>query len=374
MVGRARSGPGRIDAGVARSQPQVRERQRQEQQNNECGCGRHPRVRLHRARPARPAGTARTPLFAALEAAAAPRPAGQGQPAFGEPEAVATAAVELEQHTVHEPVRTAHERRDDRQRGEHHRQHRRRSAECDALHEAQAQEQQAEQRDHHGDRSEHDRAPSRVDRSVGRLLAAEATAQLGTEAGHHEERVVDAHTEPDQRRELRSEVRCVDYVAEQRDHAQREPERQQRGDQRQAGGHERAEGEEQHDCRREDTDALGRAVAGAEADDLGAGAAVLDLELWAPRAEGCLLDPLKRLQLEVVGALPVVERGHADTAVLRDLPARREWAVHAGHLRQRLGLLDRGGNARLRGRIAQRPGPSAVDQLVGVALRGREVR
>src|SRR5213076_3551711 len=125
------------------------------------------------------------------------------------------------------------------------------------------------------------------------------------------------------------------------------PERQQRRQQRQAGGDERAERDQQDDRREEDADALRRALV-AEAHDLGAGPAVLDLQLGVAGGERPLLDVLQRLEIDVVGALVVVDRGDADAAVLRQAAAGRE---RAGDGRDGLGgrdALERALDARLR--------------------------
>ena len=53
-------------------------------------------------------------------------------------------------------------------------EHRRGRAERDAVHEAQAEQQQAEQGDHHRDRGEHDRAARLVDRVLDRPVAGAA--------------------------------------------------------------------------------------------------------------------------------------------------------------------------------------------------------
>ena len=66
---------------------------------------------------------------------------------------------------------------------------------------------------------------------AGDLDRAQAIApvrHLRAVARQHEQGVVDAHAEPDQRRELRGEVRRVDHVGDQVD----APERRAEGEQR----------------------------------------------------------------------------------------------------------------------------------------------
>ena len=74
------------------------------------------------------------------------------------------------------------------------------------------------------------------------------------EPGDYEQRVVDADSEPDHRRELRGEVRHIDDVRSETREADAGSQTEQRRDDRQAHCHERPEGDEQHDDRREQPD------------------------------------------------------------------------------------------------------------------------
>jgi len=69
------------------------------------------------------------------------------------------------------------------------------------------------------------------------------------------ERVVDADTEPDQERELRTEGRHVHHMREQADHCDRASERDSRGHERQECSKQGTEDQEQHDERRDGAEA-----------------------------------------------------------------------------------------------------------------------
>ena len=74
----------------------------------------------------------------------------------------------------------------------------------DAVEEADAEREHAEQRDADGDPGEHHGAAGGVDRVDDRLLDRLALLQPLAVAGDDEQRVVDADAETDQQRELRS--------------------------------------------------------------------------------------------------------------------------------------------------------------------------
>ena len=187
------------------------------------------------------------------------------------------------------------------------------------------------------------------------------------------QRIVDAHAQPDQGRELGREVRRVDDVADQGDDAQRAAERQQCCDQREGRRHQRSEREQKHDRRGEDAHALRGALALAEAHHLGAGTAVLDLERLAAGRKRGILDVLQVVGLDVVRALPVVQRGDPDPAVFRQAPTLAERARDAGHVALRTNLPERRLDALSVGRVLERAVARLVDDLVGVALGGGKV-
>ena len=86
--------------------------------------------------------------------------------------------------------RDRHERRDERD------QH---PAVAHRAQERQRQRDQREQADRHGDAAEHDRAPGGLHRLLNRLVAAAPVRALLAPARDDDQRVVDRHTEPEQR-------------------------------------------------------------------------------------------------------------------------------------------------------------------------------
>ena len=147
------------------------------------------------------------------------------------------------------------QRRQQRQRGEHHQQHADRGRDRHAVEEFDAQQHHPQQRDHDGGAREQDRAPGGVHRLHDRLARVPERRTGGAvglaEARQDEQRVVDAHAQPDHRRELGGEVGRVHHVGEQRDRPEAGAEAEQRGDDRQAHRGQRAERQQQHDDRRQ---------------------------------------------------------------------------------------------------------------------------
>jgi hypothetical protein len=289
---------------------------------------RDPRAPLDHVRPALPARALGALAFTTDGAPGTPFVPGQRQPALGPPEAEAAALVELVQHAVDEVARPADERGDDGQRREHRREDGGRRAERHAVHEAQAEQQQPEQGDDHGDRGEHDRPPRRVDRHLDRPVAIEAVADLRAVARDDEQRVVDADAQADERGQLEAKSACRP-MADERDDAERRAEGQQGRDQRQPGGTSEPKVMSRTIGGGDDPEELRRALALLEAHDLGAGPAVLDLQLRTARREARVLDLLERRGLMSLVLFFVGQVGDADAPVLGQLASGGERALDA---------------------------------------------
>src|SRR3954451_11388986 len=101
----------------------MRQGECERQQHHERRDDRGPRMALDEARPLGPAAALGAAAFALGGAPLAELTARDRDPPLREEEAEATAAVELAQYAVDEPLRTAQERGDDRERCEQRRQH-----------------------------------------------------------------------------------------------------------------------------------------------------------------------------------------------------------------------------------------------------------
>ncbi len=98
--------------------------------------------------------------------------------------------------------------------GEHHGE---RGGHGDAVEEVQPEDQHAQQGDAHGRTREHDRPAGGGDGVGGGLGDAQAALQPAPVPGDDEQRVVDAHAQPDQQAEHRREVRDGHHMPEQHD-------------------------------------------------------------------------------------------------------------------------------------------------------------
>ena len=148
---------------------------------------------------------------------------------------------------VDAPPDPAEERRDEGERAEDHHQHADRRGDGDALHEAQAHEEQAHQGDDHGEPGEQHGAAARVDRLDDGLLHAQPELQALPVAGDDEQGVVDADAEADHRHHLHREVGHRDEVAEQRDEGGADAESEQGRADRQPHRQHRTEGQDEDD-------------------------------------------------------------------------------------------------------------------------------
>jgi hypothetical protein len=142
-----------------------------------------------------------------------------------------------------------------RERGGEHEQHAERGGDRDAVEEADAEGEHAEQRDHDRRAGEEDRPPGGGHRQLdsGGDIAAVLAVGVAV-AREDEERVVDADAEPDHQREVGGEVDHVDKAAAERDQAEAGPEPEQSGHDRQSHREQGAEAEQQHDDRGADAD------------------------------------------------------------------------------------------------------------------------
>ena len=123
----------------------------------------------------------------------------------------------------------AEKRGQQRQRTEDHHQHADRRSDGHARDEAEPDHGQAHQRDDHRDPGEQDGPAAGVHRLDDGFLDAEAEAEAFPEAGHDEQRVVDADAESDHGDHRRHEVGHRDHVAQEGDEREPDAEPEQRG-------------------------------------------------------------------------------------------------------------------------------------------------
>jgi hypothetical protein len=194
--------------------------------------------------------------------------------------------------------------------------------------------------------------------------------------GHDEQRVVDPHAEPDERRERGRERGDVDHVREQAGEAQPAAEREHRGEERKQRRPERAERDRQHGRRGDEPDQLARTAARLLGRLLDAASGELDLQPVAARRLGGR-DELVVGRLGNVGdrlRAVHVHVGERDRAVPRDLPRgrlRRERAVDALDVRDAGDPRERPLDPRVDPRIGDVP--RGEDHLVRVGRLGLEV-
>ncbi len=220
----------RVGAGVGEREAHRQQGDRQQQEEHESTDRRGPRTPLDDAAPPVPHR-----LLTRLRFLAAPHR-----------EAIDGATDEPEQ---------GREKGDRRQ---HHDGDGHRGADGHAVHEVDAHEEQAHERDHDRAPGEHDGATGRVDRPHHRVLGLEAFVETLAVARDDEQRVVDAHADADHRRELGGEVGRRDDVAEQLHQTEADADAEQRDEDRQAHGEQRTERHQQDDDGGEDPDELRR--------------------------------------------------------------------------------------------------------------------
>ena len=218
-------------------------------------------------------------------------------------------------------------------RREHGDEHRGRRPDGDPLHELEPHEQQPQEGDHHDGAGEEDRPTGRGQRDHGGCLGATSLVEPLAVAGHDEQGVVDPHTDPDHRGDLRREIRHADPVGEHKHERDADADAEQRGEDRQAHRQERPERDQQDDHGGDEADGLGPAR-GLELGVLNHVPAELDrqpadslLEAVAPRFEVSYLrlGDVLRLDREV-------DPGVGDLAVLGDLGCTLRRLVRIDHV------------------------------------------
>ena len=145
-------------------------------------------------------------------------------------------------------------------RGGHHEQHGQRRADGQPTDERHADQEQPEQGDHYGATGEQHGPPARVDRVHHRVLGIATFVQTLAVPGADEQRVVDAHADADQRRDLRSERRNVQDSGEQIYEREADPDAEDRGHDGHAHREQRAERDQQDDDGGENPDRLARGL------------------------------------------------------------------------------------------------------------------
>ena len=148
----------------------------------------------------------------------------------------------------------AEQRGEQGDRGEHGEDDGEGGGDRQAVQEADAQDQDAEQGDAHRAAREQHGAAGGVDGLDRRLLGSEPGLQAATVPGDDEQGIVDAHAEADQGAEDRREVDDVDRVGQRRDRHQPAADPDDGGDYRQQHRQQRAERDEQHHCGGEHAD------------------------------------------------------------------------------------------------------------------------
>ena len=284
VVGAALGAGGGEVAFVGESQPQVEGRRREREQQGRRADGVRHRVARHVIAPALPARAARR--------------GPPTDPRAGERE----------------------ERREQRDRGQHHDQDDDRDADAGRGQERDAGDDQAEDRDDHRAAGEHDGAPRGRDRACRRLLDHQSLREVLAVAGHEQQGVVDADAEPDHAGQLWGEAGDRDQVGDQRHRADPEHEPEDRHADRQSHRDHRSERHEQDHDRRDEADQLADPEPGI-LERVEQVAAELDLE----RRSGTLVRG-ERLQATEVGEAQILDHrildaDDAHAAVGRDLAA-----------------------------------------------------
>ena len=280
------------------------------------------------------------------------------------PSAFSVPAEEGDPQAVDLRAEVGEERRQQRDRGEHHDQDGEGGREGDAVHVGQAGQGEAEDGDHDGGAGDDHAAPRGGDGLDDGVVAVLALLHRRPEPGQDEQRVIDADPDPDQPGHRRGPVGDVDDVGEQDDQAPGRDAEADEGDrERQAGGDHRAEGDQQHDRGPEEPDPLRAARLLRLVDRI---PAELDLQPVAAVLLGCGDQLLAVLLVDVPAVGRQRENGRSDRAVLR-VPDRGDVL---GDVIDLLGLGEEGVDA-LPGGGAVGAGlvlPDDVDLLAGVAV------
>ena len=310
VVGAPRRVGGGIAAGVGEREAHREQRDRQHGQDREATDERGPRPALDHSAPPEP----HAPLARAVVRAAPP-----------DREAVDRATGEAQQ---------CGQQRD---RGQHHNRHGQRRAHRHSLHEIDAHQEEAEDRDDDGATGEHDCAARGVDRAHDRALRIESLGEALPVPSDDEQRVVDAHADPDHRRELRGEVGCRDGMADELDERDTDADAEERDEDRQAHREQRAERDEQDHDGGEDADEFGGTDPGILLEHAPAQRDLRALDLL----RGCVgqrADRVERRGRDIAGALVELHGCVGNSAVTRHLPrprsrVRADDRAHARHLR-----------------------------------------
>src|SRR5690606_26747929 len=247
--------------------------------------------------------------------------------------------------------------------------HGERGRDGDAVEEAEPEDQHAQQGDANGGTREHDRASGGGDGLGGGLGHGQPALESAPVPGDDEQRVVDAHAEPDQQPEHGGEVGDGHHVPEQGDARVRGADPDQCGGDGQQGGGEGAEGEEQHDGGDQHADRLRDVPLGGLGQADGA-AAEFDLKPVRLGALGRLDDGRGLPGVDVLGLVGEGDGGVGGAAVPADPSGARRVVVGAGHggdTGQGRDAFQGAGHALLDRGVTDAPGTGVPDDGVAVA-------
>ena len=213
--------------------------------------------------------------------------------------------------------------------------------------ERDARDREAADRDHHGDAGEQDRRARGRERATGRIVDRQAELQVLAMAGDDEQRVVDADTEPDHRRDRRRHGADVDEARDDRDQSDTGREADERDADRQSHRDDRAEREQQHDRGDEQADELLSAELGLHGFGREVATQLHAHHVGAVHLGGRVLEPAERRCADVVRGHVVLHIRVRDATV--GCPLEAADRIDVGLLRD-VGErgVDRGGGLRVR--------------------------
>ncbi len=334
FVGLAGGGGGRVVARVGGAEPQRQHRDGQHDHRGGGGGGQLGRVALDEPGQPRPPG-GRAVAGGAVSGQPPAFPAGQ-----------------------HPHPEEAQQRGQQGDGGGHREQHRDRRGDAQAGDVADAQHQHPEQGDAYRGAGEQDRASRGVQRAGRRVLGGHPGLDVVAVPGDDEQRVVDAHAQPDQDAQRRADRGNADRVRGQADRQQAGGQPGDRDRQRQQHGQQRAERDEQHHRRGDHPDG------GADADRgpqrvLDRLPAQVDLQAGGPGRFGEVDDAGD------LGCGQAVRLGVEDHGGVGDLPVAADLGGAAGRVRaDHRGHPGRGGDPGQHGRD---PGPYRRGAYVAAA-------
>ena len=243
----------------------------------------------------------------------------------------------------------AEQRREERERGDHAREHDRDARDPERAHRRVLEHEQARQRGGDGARGEHDRAAAARHGAADRVGNVEPGAALLAEAAHHQQAVVDAEPDAQHHHDVQRVERDVGdgRHCTQRDHrredaAERERERQARGDD--AAEHDRHDND--RDRQRDQLGAL-RILLGAVGELAVDEQLAADEDLGRVDAAQCRRDGRHRVVLGAVTQVRLQLDTHTDRfavrtrAVLHGRDAGRCFELGDGRVRDLCTLDDR---------------------------------